>query len=197
SQALYLKAGMTIVLEAPMGITLKCGGNSVVLDPSGVTLASSALITIQGSMVNINSGPGSPPANGQAGSLVSPTAPKEAQEADKADPGQMMELKQQQMNTGTGKYAPVPFAPHKPQSPASSASSDQPNQPKHWIEIKLVDTENKPVPGEAYRVILPDGQTAAEGTLDEKGFARVDGIDPGTCKVTFPNLDQSVWKRKS
>jgi type VI secretion system secreted protein VgrG len=200
SQALYLKAGMTIVLEAPMGITLKCGGNSVVLDPSGVTLASSALITIQGSMVNINSGPGSPPATGQAGSLVAPTAPKAAEEADKADPGEMAKLKEQQMKTGTGKYAPSPFKPHKPSTQGGGAGgagqSQAASQSTHWIEIKLVDTDNNPVPGEPYRIILPDGQTVAEGTLDEKGFARVDGIDPGTCKVTFPNLDKSVWKPK-
>jgi len=195
SQALYLKAGMTIVLEAPMGITLKCGGNSVVVDTVGVTVKGN-LIVLDGSMVNINSGPGSPPGSGQACSLVSPTAAKTAQEADKADPGQMMELKQQQMKTGTGKYAPVQFTPHKPQAGGSSGAGSQSKQQTHWIEIKLVDTDNKPVPGEAYRIILPDGQTAAEGTLDEKGFARVDGIDPGTCKVTFPNLDKSVWKPK-
>ena len=195
SQALYLKAGMTIVLEAPMGITLKCGGNSVVVDTVGVTVKGN-LIVLDGSMVNINSGPGSPPGSGQACSLVSPSAAKTAQEADKADPGQMMELKQQQMKTGTGKYAPVQFTPHKPQAGGSSGAGSQSKQQTHWIEIKLVDTDNKPVPGEAYRIILPDGQTAAEGTLDEKGFARVDGIDPGTCKVTFPNLDKSVWKPK-
>ena len=67
---------------------------------------------------------------------------------------------------------------------------------KSWIEIKLVDETNKPVPGERYRITLPDGTTLAEGTLDENGFARVDGIDPGTCKVTFPNLDQTAWRRK-
>jgi len=53
-----------------------------------------------------------------------------------------------------------------------------------------------PVPGEAYRITLPDGQTVAEGTLDEKDFARVDGIDPGTCKVTFLKLEKQGWKPK-
>jgi type VI secretion system secreted protein VgrG len=192
SQALYLKAGMTIVLEAPMGITLKCGGNSVVLDPSGVTLASSALITIQGSLVNINSGPGSPPATGSPCSLVPPMTPKAADEADKADPGEMAKIKAEQVQTQKGKYGSTPFPPFKPQPPAAGEEQKKP----HWIEIKLVDTENKPVPGEPYRITLPDGQTVAEGTLDEKGFARVDGIDPGTCKVTFPNLDTSVWRKK-
>jgi hypothetical protein len=34
----------------------------------------------------------------------------------------------------------------------------------------------------------------AEGTLDAKGHARVDGFDPTQVKVTFPNLDKSVWE---
>ncbi|MGA8152327.1 MAG: type VI secretion system tip protein VgrG [Terriglobales bacterium] len=184
SQALYLKAGMTIVLEAPMGITLKCGGNSVVLDPSGVTLASSALITIQGSLVNINSGPGSPPATGTPCSLVPPMGPKDANEADDADPGKMAQIKKEQTETQTGKYGTPPTAPFKP----------DPEKP-HWIEIEMVDEEGNPVPGEQYNITLPDGSQAS-GSLDDKGKARVDGIDPGSCKVTFPNLDQSVWKPK-
>jgi type VI secretion system secreted protein VgrG len=195
SQAAYLKAGMTIVLEAPTGITLKCGGNSVVLDPSGVTITASGLVTIQGSMVNINSGPGSPPAQGQAGSLVPPMKPKDVHEADKADPGEMEKIKQQQIEQGKGKYGLVPLTPHKPPKPGQAGEAGA-EEKTHWIEIKLVDTEKKPVPGELYRIILPDGKVVAEGTLDEKGFARVEGVDPGTCKVTFPNLDSSAWQKK-
>ena len=59
-----------------------------------------------------------------------------------------------------------------------------------------MDKKGKPVPGEPYRVTLPDGQTASVGTLDEKGFARIEGIDPGTCKITFPRLDKNAWKPK-
>jgi type VI secretion system secreted protein VgrG len=201
SMAAYLKAGMTIVLEAPTGITLKCGGNSVVLDPSGVTIAASGLVTIQGSMVMINSGPGSPPAQGQAGSLVPPMKPKAADEADKADPGEMEKIKQQQIQQGTGKYGLVSLTPHKPPAPGQSGQSGQSGQQgaeekTHWIEITLVDEDGKPVPGEEYKVTLPDGSTVASGTLDEKGKARVEGIDPGSCKVTFPNLDKDAWKPK-
>ncbi len=43
-------------------------------------------------------------------------------------------------------------------------------------------------------ITLPDGSTVATGTTDEKGRARVEGIDPGTCKVTFPELDKDAWK---
>ena len=50
------------------------------------------------------------------------------------------------------------------------------------------------MPGERYRIELPDGSTA-EGTLDEKGQARVEGIEPGNCKITFPDLDQDAWEK--
>jgi hypothetical protein len=63
---------------------------------------------------------------------------------------------------------------------------------KTWIAIELVGEDDKPVPGVPYRIILVDG-TIAEGTLDGKGAARIDGIDPGTCVVTFPDFDQDAW----
>jgi hypothetical protein len=61
---------------------------------------------------------------------------------------------------------------------------------KAWIAIRLVDQDNRPVPGEAYRVKLPDG-SLVEDDLDEHGSARIMGIDPGTCQVSFPNLDKT------
>ncbi|MFB3813532.1 MAG: type VI secretion system tip protein TssI/VgrG [Terriglobales bacterium] len=191
SMATYLKAGMTIVLEAPTGITLKCGGNSVVLDPVGVTVKGN-LVVVQGSLVNINSGPGSPPASGQACSLTAPMKPKEVHEADKADPGEMSKIKEQQMKQQTGKYGLVALTPHKPPNPDEAAAEEK----KHWIEVKLVDQDNKPVAGEVYKVILPDGSTVAEGCLDEKGHARVEGLASGNCKVIFPQRDKNVWKPK-
>lgn len=66
--------------------------------------------------------------------------------------------------------------------------------PLVWIEIELVDEENQPVPGERYR-IEPPGGDPVEGSLDSKGFARVEGIKRGNCKITFPDLDEEVWKR--
>lgn len=61
-----------------------------------------------------------------------------------------------------------------------------------WIEIELVDEEDKPIPGERYRIKLPDG-SLREGTLDAGGLARVQGILPGTCQVSFPALDEDAW----
>jgi len=63
-----------------------------------------------------------------------------------------------------------------------------------WIEIELVDEEGKPVPSEKYSIDLPDGRKK-EGMLDSEGRARVDGIDPGTCNVSFPDRDAKDWKK--
>ena len=187
SEDLYLRA-TGVVIESVTGLTLKCGGNSIVLDSTGVTIKG-AVVTVDGGMVKLNSGPGSSPASGKAGSAVSPAEPKAADPADKADPGEVETVKAEQRQQEAGKYGSVQAKPHKP-----AQTDEEQAGKKSWIEIELVDQHQKPVPGEPYIVTLPDGHTAATGTLDEKGFARVDGIEPGTCKVTFPNLEKQAWK---
>jgi len=64
---------------------------------------------------------------------------------------------------------------------------------KHWIAIELIDEAGQRIPDEDYRITLPDG-TIVEGCLDEKGRARIAGIDSGNCKVTFPSRDKEAWK---
>jgi len=61
-----------------------------------------------------------------------------------------------------------------------------------WIEVQLVGEDDAPIPGEAYEIALPGG-TAISGTLDEQGCARIDGVPPGLCLVSFPKLDQEAW----
>jgi len=131
------------------------------------------------------------PKSGKAGTRVSPAEPKQALEADTADPGEMAKLKAEQVESKQGKYGSTPVKPHK-----APQTKEEKEEKKSWIEIELVDEEDHPVPGERYLVTLPDGETVAEGTLDEKGRARVDGIEPGTCKITFPELDASAWEPK-
>jgi type VI secretion system secreted protein VgrG len=192
SMGYYLKA-LNVVIESSVGVTLKCGGNYVTVDPVGVTIKG-ALVVVDGGFTLINSGPGSPALSGSAGSLVAPAAPDAAEDADDADPGEMAQLKSEQIQQQKGKYGAVKLKPHQPSS--SSATPEQ-QKKKHWIEVLLKDEDGKPVPGEPYQIILPDGSTAASGTLDEKGFARVDDIeDPGSCKVIFPNRDKQSWKGK-
>lgn len=71
---------------------------------------------------------------------------------------------------------------------------DQKDKKLSWIEIELVNEEYKPVPSEKYLIELPDG-TRRGGMLDSEGRARVDGIEPGTCKVSFPDRDAKDWKK--
>jgi hypothetical protein len=34
----------------------------------------------------------------------------------------------------------------------------------------------------------------AEGTTDTEGKAKVNNIDPGQCRVIFPDLDKRTWE---
>lgn len=68
-------------------------------------------------------------------------------------------------------------------------------QKTHWIAIELVDELGKHVPYEDYRVTLPDG-TVIEDSLDKNGRAKITGIDPGNCAVSFPNLDRQTWQKR-
>jgi len=179
SQNLYLKA-MQLVLEASTGITLKVGSNFITIDPSGVAISGMPAVLI-------NSGGAA--LTGSLGALVSPLPPLEAALADNAGPGAMQAKSSSQTSPARmSTLGVLPDAPtHHPHSPENKNK-------KHWIEIELLDEDGNPVPGEPYRITLPDGATIASGTLDHKGWARVDHIDPGTCQVTFPNLDKDAWR---
>jgi len=127
------------------------------------------------------------PKSGKAGTPVDPAAPKSAQDADKADPGEVEQTKAEQRKTQSGKYGSEKVKPHKPPQ-----TKEEKKEKKGWIEIELVDETDEPVPGERYEITLPDG-SVAEGTLDTKGFARLEWIEDGQCEVSFPDLDADVW----
>ncbi|HEY6945456.1 MAG TPA: type VI secretion system tip protein TssI/VgrG [Candidatus Acidoferrum sp.] len=79
-QTIHLKGGMTVIIEAGMQLSLKAAGGFVDIGPAGVT--------IQGTMVLINSGgaagsgPGASPQ-----SPASPDAPNDPKDPDTADDG--------------------------------------------------------------------------------------------------------------
>jgi type VI secretion system secreted protein VgrG len=175
TQNRYIKA-MGIKLEGATGIELKCGGSSIVLTPAAIFITG-------GPLVSVNSGSG-PPVAPPSAQAVSPTSPKAAEDADTADPGEVDEIKAEQAKTKSGKYGSTAVKPYKPDP-----------EKKSWLEIKLVDKEGRGLAGERYRVELPDG-SVTEGSLDDKGEARIVGIDPGQCSVTFPDRDGKAWKPK-
>lgn len=65
-----------------------------------------------------------------------------------------------------------------------------------WIEIVLTTDDDPPLPMafKRYRIELPNG-SVREGQLDSRGVARLAGIDPGTCQVSFPDYDGKRWRR--
>lgn len=65
-------------------------------------------------------------------------------------------------------------------------------EPTDWIEVQVSDEDGNPYNG-PYKLLLPNG-TLFEGTL-ANGRARHDGIKPGTCKVSFPELDAAAWRK--
>ncbi|MBX9601321.1 MAG: type VI secretion system tip protein VgrG [Bryobacteraceae bacterium] len=201
----YLVKGNMIVLDAQSGLTLKVGGNFITINSAG--------IQIRGAMVLINSG--GAPLSVPPGSLVPATAPVDAVDADNAVTGQVSQVRshprfqpsrQIQFLAGQislGSQAPVEHSQVPPappallqvDAPAHDPREEENREKKSWVEIKLVDEEGNPVPGEMYAITLGD-ETIASGTLDEKGFARVDHIDPGQVRITFPNLDKDAWEPK-
>lgn len=63
----------------------------------------------------------------------------------------------------------------------------------HWIEIELIDENDKPVPGTKFKVKFANGVERV-GTLDQNGWARVEGIPKEPCEVSFPEIDDAAWK---
>jgi hypothetical protein len=85
---------------------------------------------------------------------------------------------------------PIAGAVVEEEKPAPPPERAAPVEEKTWIGIRLVDDGDppRPIPFRRYKVELPDGSTR-EGTLDGDGVARITGIDPGQCQVTFPGVD--------
>lgn len=65
-------------------------------------------------------------------------------------------------------------------------------KPKSWVEINLEDSKGDPVPGERYRIKLPDG-SVQEGNLNAFGHAEYYEINRGRCEVSFPDLEDEEW----
>lgn len=125
------------------------------------------------------------PKSGTAGSLVSPASPTAVTDAGDASTGSA--------GTASGSGATPPAGAGSSSSVKAFKPDTDPNAPPKtgWIEVVLVDMDGKPFPGEAYSITLPDGSVAS-GTLDAKGFVRVEGFDPGACQVSFPKRDQEA-----
>lgn len=135
------------------------------------------------------------PKDGSPPSVVQAADPEEPLLIEEEDPGALVELARTSLDPESGDKFSKDVKPFKPPAASSAAASQEQEseEEKHWIEIELVDEDGEPVPGERYEVELPDGSVAG-GSLDQNGKARIEGFDPGQCKVTFPDLDKETWE---
>ncbi|MBI2899051.1 MAG: type VI secretion system tip protein VgrG [Planctomycetes bacterium] len=169
-------AGGTYAVKAPSVVvdgdelTLRVGPNHITLGVSGISIkAASGPLVLNGPLVMINSGAGMGPVSWPGVAVASPAAPE------------------------------APGGPGSLEAGSASADGDEASdeeaeeRPASWIEIKLVDEADQPVPAEPFRVEAPDGRVV-EGVLDDQGHYRVEGIQPGNCKIEFPNLDREAWE---
>jgi type VI secretion system secreted protein Hcp len=65
---------------------------------------------------------------------------------------------------------------------------------KDWIEVELQDENGAALANEPFELHLPDG-SAQKGTLDDKGYARVDSVPPGPVEVVFTNYPSVTIKK--
>lgn len=62
---------------------------------------------------------------------------------------------------------------------------------KEFAEVTLLDEDEMPMSGTAYKVMLGDFEVAS-GVLDDNGFARIEGLPVGQCSVSFPDLGEAT-----
>lgn len=83
----------------------------------------------------------------------------------------------------------------EPYRPPSSQTPEEQARRTAWIEVELKDEADKPVVGEPCEIIFSDN-VRWTGTLDQNGFARVEGVAPGAAQIRFPSRDRSAWVKK-
>ena len=83
-----------------------------------------------------------------------------------------------------------------PKGAAAAQKQAQQAKPSEsaWLELELVDDAGQPMAGERYHVVTNDGQEL-DGVLDSKGRAHLIGIKPGSCSVSYPNLEPDSWRK--
>lgn len=173
-----LKADSYVELTAPQvyiegrEITLKAGGSFIKIDSGGVTIV--------GGEVKINSGGG--PGSAQSVAIADCFDPAEPAEAATGDPGKDFTYQQEALAMD-----PLELAPLHDESQADETQT-------HWIGVRLYDDNGLPLAGERYNIVMPDGTHVARGVTNERGEVEVRGIDPGSCQITFPDLDGLTWE---
>jgi len=69
-----------------------------------------------------------------------------------------------------------------------------PCQKKHWIGVRVVDENGKPVKGVQVKIKLTDG-TTTDITIDKSGsYKTAKVLPPGNCEISLPKIYDPEWK---
>jgi hypothetical protein len=122
--------------------------------------------------------------------------PKEAQVAITAEPGALEKWKAEAAKTAENAIDSVQAKGGGGSGAAGGggdAAGEEENPKKlTWIGIELVDeTSGKPVPYARY--IAKVGSQMFDGTLDQDGKAKIEGIEDGSAEVQFPDIHGDEW----
>lgn len=120
-----------------------------------------------------------------AASPVAPAKPTAANEAITSEGGEVESATGTSRTIKAGKYGSQEIKAH--------TKTEENKDKTHWIEIELIDDADQPVPGQSFEVTCPDG-SVANATTDDKGQARIENLDPGSCKISFVDLDKDAWE---
>lgn len=86
------------------------------------------------------------------------------------------------------RYRNVGFILEKPVDLADLLPPEEPEEkPVHWVELELVDHDDRPVPNMECDLVFPDGRTRKVRT-DAHGRARLADVRPGNYEVQFTRL---------
>lgn len=61
----------------------------------------------------------------------------------------------------------------------------------HWVEFRLVNGQDEPIPDQPFELTDPSGKKI-QGTLDSNGYAKVEPVKSGSCVVHFPQLGHTI-----
>lgn len=63
---------------------------------------------------------------------------------------------------------------------------------KEWVEVVVLDEDDRPVPLVDYEIRLSDGRVRT-GRTDINGLIYYDGLPGGTCELVLLDRDESTW----
>jgi uncharacterized Zn-binding protein involved in type VI secretion len=67
-----------------------------------------------------------------------------------------------------------------------------PDTGKAWVEVEVTDANGDPLPYQKVQV-TDAGGTVRFAFSDGQGLVRIQGMAPGSCTITLPDLDESSW----